>query len=66
MAADLFETYGVTAAASMLLAYIIFPGSAEMFLYPLAVGAAGIIGSLVAIPFVKIDEPAAGQRNNFV
>jgi len=62
MAADLFETYGVTAAAAMLLAYIIFPGSAEMFLYPLAVGAAGIIGSLVAIPFVKIEEPAAGQQ----
>jgi len=62
MAADLFETYGVTAAASMLLAHIIYADSTTMFLYPLAVGAAGIIGSLVAIPFVKIEEPAAGQQ----
>jgi K(+)-stimulated pyrophosphate-energized sodium pump len=62
MAADLFETYGVTAAAAMLLAHIIFPDSATMFLYPLAVGAAGIVGSLVAIPFVRIKEPAAGQQ----
>ena len=62
MAADLFETYGVTAAASMLLAHIIFPGNESMFLYPLAVGAVGIVGSLVAIPMVKIEEPASGQQ----
>jgi K(+)-stimulated pyrophosphate-energized sodium pump len=62
MAADLFETFGVTAAAAMLMAHILFPGSGEMFLYPLAVGAAGIFGSLVAIPFVRISEPPAGGR----
>ncbi len=62
MAADLFETYGVTAAAAMLLAHIIFPGNESMFLYPLLVGAAGIIGSLIAIPMVTIDEPAEGQQ----
>ena len=33
-----------------------------MFLYPLAVGAVGIVGSLVAIPFVRISEPAAGEQ----
>ncbi len=62
MAADLFETYGVTAAAAMLLAHIIFPGNEAMFLYPLFVGAAGIVGSLIAIPMVTIDEPAEGQQ----
>jgi len=62
MAADLFETYCVTAAASMLLAHIIFPGNETMFLYPLVVGAAGIIGSLVSLRFVSIDEPATGQQ----
>jgi K(+)-stimulated pyrophosphate-energized sodium pump len=62
MAADLFETFGVTAAAAMLMAHILFPGSEAMFLYPLAVGAAGIFGSLVAIPFVTISEPPAGGR----
>jgi len=61
MAADLFETYGVTAAAAMLLGHILFPGTESMFLYPLLVGAAGIVGSLVAIPFVRIGEPADGQ-----
>ncbi len=61
MAADLFETYGVTAAAAMLLAFIIFPGSGDMFLYPLAVGAVSIVGTLVAIPFVRIGEPPPGQ-----
>ena len=40
MAADLFETFGVTAAAAMLMAHILFPGSEGMFLYPLAIGAA--------------------------
>ncbi len=62
MAADLFETYGVTAAAAMLLAHIIFPGEVAMFLYPLAIGAAGIVGSLVALPFVRIAEPAKGEQ----
>src|SRR5262245_9271630 len=62
MAADLFETYGVTAAAVMLLAHIIFPGDSAMFLYPLAVGAAGIAGTLVSLPFVRINEPAEGEQ----
>jgi len=62
MAADLFETFAVTAAAVMLLAHIIFPATEAMFYYPLLVGAAGIIGSLVAIPFVTIPEPAPGQQ----
>jgi K(+)-stimulated pyrophosphate-energized sodium pump len=61
MAADLFETFGVTAAAAMLLGSILYDGSDAMFLYPLLVGAAGIVGSLVAIPFVRIGEPAAGE-----
>jgi K(+)-stimulated pyrophosphate-energized sodium pump len=62
MAADLFETYGVTAAAAMLLAHIIFPTSDSMFLYPLLVGVAGIIGTLLSLRFVVIDEPAEGQQ----
>jgi K(+)-stimulated pyrophosphate-energized sodium pump len=46
----------------MLLAFIKFDGNETMFLYPLLVGAMGIFGSLVAIPFVRIDEPAPGQQ----
>jgi K(+)-stimulated pyrophosphate-energized sodium pump len=33
-----------------------------MFLYPLLVGVAGIVGSLAALRFVTIDEPAPGQQ----
>ena len=62
MAADLFETYGVTAAAVMLLAHIIFPDSDSMFLFPLLIGVAGIVGSIVAMPVVSIDEPMQGQQ----
>src|SRR2546425_4048758 len=62
MAADLFETYGVTAAAAMLLAHIIFAGSQSMFLYPMLVGVAGIAGTLLSLGFVSIDEPAPGQQ----
>jgi K(+)-stimulated pyrophosphate-energized sodium pump len=61
MAADLFETYGVTAAAVMLLAHIVFPGDTTMFLYPLSIGAVSIVGTLVAIPFVRVGEPAPGE-----
>jgi K(+)-stimulated pyrophosphate-energized sodium pump len=61
MAADLFETYGVTAAAAMLLAHILYPTNAQMFLYPLLVGGVGILGSVVAIPFVRVG-PAKGTK----
>ncbi|MBM4384669.1 MAG: sodium-translocating pyrophosphatase [Deltaproteobacteria bacterium] len=61
MAADLFETYGVTATAAMLLGHILYPGSEAMFLYPLAVGAVGIVGSIISVYFVRISEPAAGE-----
>ena len=62
MAADLFETYCVTAAALMLLAFIVFDGNQAMFLYPLAVGAVSIVGSIVAIPFIRISEPPEGEN----
>ncbi len=62
MAADLFETYCVTAAAVMLLASILFEGNMAMFLYPLAIGAVSIVGTLVAIPFVRVGEPPEGQN----
>ena len=64
MAADLFETYCVTAAAVMLLASILFDGTGtaeSMFHYPLMVGALGIVGSIAALPFVHISEPPPGE-----
>jgi K(+)-stimulated pyrophosphate-energized sodium pump len=62
MAADLFETYLVTAVAAMLLSHLLFPESQAMFLYPLAIGAVAIFGSIGALFFVRIDEPAQGEQ----
>ncbi|MFV2092725.1 MAG: sodium-translocating pyrophosphatase [Hyphomicrobiales bacterium] len=57
MAADLFETYAVTIVATMVLAAIFFAGqdvAEAMMLYPLAIGAACIIPSIIGTFFVKL------------
>jgi K(+)-stimulated pyrophosphate-energized sodium pump len=57
MAADLFETYAVTAVATMVLAAIFFAGKPyleTMMLYPLAIGAACIVTSIAGTYFVKL------------
>ncbi len=54
MAADLFETYAVTVVATMVLASIFFTGMTEMMIYPLAIGGACIITSIIGMFFVKL------------
>lgn len=59
MAADLFETYAVTAVATMLLASIVFKdqiaaGNQNVILYPLALGGVSIIASVIGSLFVKL------------
>jgi K(+)-stimulated pyrophosphate-energized sodium pump len=56
MAADLFETYVVTLVATMLLASIFTTGDVRtaLMLYPLAIGAVCIIGSVLGTFFVKL------------
>src|SRR6476660_8275493 len=53
MAADLFETYAVTAVAVMLLATA-FPAS-ELWLFPLCIGGISIIASIIGTFFARIE-----------
>src|SRR5579875_2135135 len=57
MAADLFETYAVTTVATMVLAAIFFGATPLLFnlmIYPLAIGAACIITSIIGTFFVRL------------
>ncbi|KKU73274.1 MAG: K(+)-insensitive pyrophosphate-energized proton pump [Parcubacteria group bacterium GW2011_GWA2_47_26] len=54
MAADLFETYAVTAIAAMLLGALTFGPSAIMF--PLVIGAIAIIASIVGTLFIRLKD----------
>jgi len=56
MAADLFETYAVTIVATMVLASIFFVGdvASTAMTYPLAIGAACVVTSIIGTFFVKL------------
>jgi K(+)-stimulated pyrophosphate-energized sodium pump len=58
MAADLFETYAVTSVATMVLASIFFVADpvlvTKLMLYPLAIGGACIITSVIGTYFVRL------------
>jgi K(+)-stimulated pyrophosphate-energized sodium pump len=54
MAADLYESYVVTAVAAMILGSLVFRNFDAAVLYPLVLGGVSVLASLIASLFIKI------------
>lgn len=61
MAADLFETYVVTAVATMFLGFLTFGGSENAVLFPLVLGGISIIASIIGTLFIRL-----GKKKNIM
>ena len=61
MAADLFETYAVTAVAVMLLGVLTFQEQTAVALYPLVLGGAAIVASIIGTFAVRTTTGNVGR-----
>ncbi|MCX6735165.1 MAG: sodium-translocating pyrophosphatase [Candidatus Peregrinibacteria bacterium] len=61
MAADLFETYVVSAIAVILLGSTVLPGYENAIIYPLVIGGASILTTIIGTWFVRL-----GKKKNIM
>lgn len=61
MAADIFETYIITMAATMILGKLIFPQNPQFVFLPLILGSIAILGTIIGSFFVKL-----GKKENIM
>jgi len=54
MAADLFETYVITAVAAIILGGLTFNGNTNVSFYPLLIGTISIFASIIGTAFVEL------------
>ncbi len=61
MAADLFETYVVSAVAVILLGSTVFPGNENAIIYPMMIGSASILTTIIGTWCVRL-----GKKKNIM
>ena len=67
MAADVFETYVVSALSVMLLGSLLFGNSPSVVEFPLLIGALGVFASIVGSIFVKLNPSnSSGQAGGIM
>ncbi|MBI2463166.1 MAG: sodium-translocating pyrophosphatase [Candidatus Spechtbacteria bacterium] len=66
MAADVFETYVVSTFSAMLLGSLLFKGVDNAVLFPLMVGAVGIVASLLSLGLVLLANFASVTKNLYL
>src|SRR3989338_838615 len=61
MAADLFETYAITAIAAMILGNLEMPDRPELVILPVVIGGVSIFASIIGTFFVRL-----GSKKNIM
>ncbi|QQG43561.1 MAG: sodium-translocating pyrophosphatase [Candidatus Daviesbacteria bacterium] len=63
MAADIFETYVITAVAAIILGNLLLPNFGNAYLYPLSLMASAIFASVAGSFFVRLSSNSSSSKN---